>query len=177
MCWAYNRQYGTQYLAVMPTNAYGPGDNYNKETSHVLPALIRKFHEAKKNNSESMTVWGTGTPRREFIYSDDLADACLFLLEQSYEELRCNVLSCDTAPLINIGCGQDQTIKVLANTIKDVVGFEGQIIWDTSKPDGTPQKLLSVTRMSTYGWQTKTDLKEGIAMTYKAYIEPQEKNS
>ena len=174
MCWAYNRQYRTQYLAVMPTNVYGPGDNYDLDTSHVIPALIRKFHEAKKNNNDSVTVWGTGRPRREFIYSDDLADACLFLLEQSYEALRCNVLSCDTAPLINIGCGEDQTISALAETIKKVVGFDGRINMDTLKPDGTPQKLLDVKMMSKIGWLAKISLKDGIAMTYKAYIESPE---
>jgi len=146
MCWAYNRQYGTQYMAVMPTNVYGPGDNYNLETSHVLPALIRKFHEARENNESTVTVWGTGKPRREFIYVDDLADACLFLLEQSDDYLRCNILSSDKAPLINIGCGKDQTISVLAETTKKVVGFDGQIVWDIEKPDGTPQKLLALKR-------------------------------
>ncbi len=171
MCWAYNRQYSTQYLAVMPTNVYGPGDNYDLETSHVIPALIRKFHEAKKNNNDSVTVWGTGRPRREFIYSDDLADACLFLLEQSYEELRCNVLSCDTAPLINVGCGEDQTISALAETIKKVVGFDGRVNMDTLKPDGTPQKLLSVSVMSSLGWRVQINLEQGITKTYKAFIE------
>ncbi len=170
MCWSYNRQYGTQYMAVMPTNVYGPGDNYDLETSHVLPALIRKFHEAKMNDSESVSVWGTGKPKREFIYCDDLADACLFLLEQSDDHLRCNILSSDTAPLINIGCGEDQTISVLAETIKDIVGFGGQIIWDTSKPDGTPQKLLAVTRMSDFGWHAQINLNDGVAKVYKAYI-------
>lgn len=170
MCWSYNRQYGTQYLAVMPTNVYGPGDNYDLETSHVLPALIRKFHEAKINKSESVTVWGTGKPRREFIYSDDLADACVYLLEKSEQELNSHIFNKDTAPLINIGCGEDQTIKVLAETIKDIVGFEGTINWDTEKPDGTPQKLLSVEKMSEFGWKIKINLKDGIAKTYKSFI-------
>jgi GDP-L-fucose synthase len=170
MCWSYNRQYGTQNLAVMPTNVYGPGDSYDLETSHVLPALIRKIYEAKINNNESVTAWGTGKPRREFIYSDDLADACLYLLEQPEKKLKSDILSNDTAPLINIGCGNDQSIKALAETIKDIVGFDGHIIWDTSRPDGTPQKLLSVAKMSDFGWRTLTNLSDGIAKTYKAYI-------
>ena len=170
MCWAYNRQYSTQYLAVMPTNVYGPGDNYDLETSHVIPALIRKFHEAKMSNSESVTVWGTGRPRREFIYSDDLADACVYLLDQAEEKLKSDILSSNKAPLINIGCGQDQTIKALAETIKHVVGFEGKIIWDTSRPDGTPQKLLSVGRMSDFGWEAFTVLLEGITKTYSNFL-------
>ncbi len=170
MCWSYNRQYGTQYMAVMPTNVYGPGDNYDLETSHVLPALIRKFHEAKINKSESVTVWGTGKPKREFIYSDDLADACLYLMEQPENKTQSIMQNNDTAPLINIGCGVDQTIKSLAETIRDVVGYEGKIVWDTGKPDGTPQKLLSVKKMSEAGWETKTKLKEGIELTYASYV-------
>ncbi|MDH4318768.1 MAG: GDP-L-fucose synthase [Desulfobulbaceae bacterium] len=165
MCWAYNRQYGTQYLAVMPTNLYGPGDNYDLENSHVLPALIRKMHEAKERGDGEAVVWGTGTPRREFLYSDDMADACRFLLE--LPEDRCiSFLPGTQPPLINIGCGEDVTIRELAGMVQGVVGFEGQFVFDTTKPDGTPRKLLDIHRLQQLGWQSKVGLHEGIIATY-----------
>ncbi|RKZ50117.1 MAG: GDP-L-fucose synthase [Gammaproteobacteria bacterium] len=170
MCWSYNRQYDTQYMAVMPTNVYGPEDNYDLQTSHVLPALIRKFHEAKVKNESSVNVWGTGEPRREFIHSKDLADACIHLLSQTEDILKSSFLNSDSVPLINIGCGTDQTISELAYIIKNVTGFEGDIRWDTSKPDGTPQKLLDVSRMSELGWDAKINLDDGIALTYENYV-------
>ena len=170
MCWSYNRQYDTQYMAVMPTNVYGPEDNYDLETSHVVPALIRKFHEAKIKNENSVDVWGTGEPRREFIHSKDLADACIHLLSQTEDILKSSFLNKDSVPLINIGCGTDQTISELAYIIKNVTGFEGDIRWDTSKPDGTPQKLLDVSRMSELGWDAKINLNDGIALTYENYV-------
>jgi GDP-L-fucose synthase len=154
----------------MPTNVYGPEDNYDLQTSHVLPALIRKFHEAKIKNENSVDVWGTGKPRREFIHSKDLADACIYLLSQTEDILKSSFLNSDSVPLINIGCGTDQTISELAYIIKNVTGFEGDIRWNTSKPDGTPQKLLDVSRMSELGWDSKINLNDGIAQTYENYV-------
>jgi GDP-L-fucose synthase len=165
MCRYYNQQYGTNFISVMPTNLYGPNDNYNLETSHVLPALIRKFHEAKINNEASVELWGTGSPRREFMYVDDLADAVVFLMEN------CDYK--DIGEIINIGVGKDITIKELAEMIKSVVGFEGELKWDTSKPDGTPQKLLDVSRLNALGWKARYSLKEGILNTYKAFLQEQ----
>lgn len=172
MCWSYNRQYGTQYLAVMPTNLYGPGDNYHPDNSHVIPALIRKFHEAKLKNTPSVTVWGTGTPRREFLYSDDMADACVFLMSLPDEQYQ-KLLGCEEGkterfdpPLINVGAGSDMTINELAETIKGVVGYTGKIIFDTIKPDGTPSKLLDVSRISSLGWRKQTEMKSGLSLTY-----------
>ena len=159
MCEAYNQQYGTNFISVMPTNLYGPNDNYDLEKSHVLAALIRKFHEAKQGKSSSMTVWGTGDVRREFLHVDDLADACLFLM-QHY----------DSSELINIGVGEDLTIKELANLIREVVGFEGLIEFDPSKPDGMPRKLLDITRLKAIGWRAKIGLKDGVSATYHQYI-------
>jgi len=157
MCWSYNRQYGTKFLAVMPTNLYGLGDNYDLEKSHVIPALIRKFHEAKTNNQPTVTIWGTGTPKREFLYSDDMADACVFLMNLPNDQF-CTLLGSDEAatgvfmpPLVNLGVGEDLTIHELAETVKDVVGYQGNIVFDTSKPDGTPRKLLDVTRLNELG--------------------------
>ncbi len=175
MCWSYNRQYGTQYVGAMPTNLYGPGDNYDLQTSHVLPALIRKFHEAKLASQPSVVLWGTGKPRREFLYSDDAADACVFLMNLPDETFR-SVLGPESSgpnaspPLINIGCGQDQTIKELADTVRKVVGYEGDVTWDSSKPDGTPRKLLDVTRLGALGWQPSTRLKTGLAKAYGEYL-------
>ncbi len=151
----YSRQYGRQYVSVMPTNLYGPNDNYDLATSHVLPALIRKAHEAKARGDGEWVVWGSGTPRREFLYVDDLADACVHLMEQGYE-----------GPLVNIGCGQDVTIRELAQTVMDVVGFAGSIVFDTTKPDGTPRKLLDVSRLAALGWRARTPLRDGIARAY-----------
>ncbi len=167
MCWAYNRQFGTRYLAAMPTNLYGPGDNFDLATSHVLPALMRKTAEAIASGAESITVWGTGRPRRELLYSDDMAEACLFLMnldEASYGSL----LVDDAPPLINIGTGEDVTIRELAATVAEVLGFSGQIVFDTTKPDGTPRKLMDVSRLHRLGWRHSTSLKQGIAQTWDA---------
>jgi len=167
-CWAYNRQYGTRYLSVMPTNLYGPGDNYDLQTSHVLPALIRKAHEAKVRGDRSFTVWGTGTPRREFLYSDDLAGACVFLMGKAgaIETL----FNDHEPPLVNIGCGQDVTIAELAKMVAEAVGFEGEIVFDAGKPDGTPQKLLDVSRMTGMGWKPRVTLPEGIGLAYEDFF-------
>jgi GDP-L-fucose synthase len=165
MCWAYNRQYGTQYLCAMPTNLYGPGDNYDLETSHVLPALIRKFHEAKMAGAQVVTLWGTGSPQREFLYSEDMAAACVRLLQCSPEQLQAT-LPASEPPLINVGCGVDQTIRALAETVRRIVGCTAEIRWDPSKPDGTPRKLLDISRLATLGWQQQTSLEDGIAYVY-----------
>ncbi len=172
MCWSYNRQYGTKFLAVMPTNLYGPGDNYDLETSHVIPALIRKFHEAKRRGDKQVIVWGSGTPRREFLYSDDMAEACLFLMNLPDEQFA-SVLNPQPSapPLINIGVGHDLTIRELAETVKTVVGFAGEIVLDPTKPDGTPRKLLDVSRLQAQGWQAGTSLEEGLRRAYKDFLE------
>lgn len=156
---AYRIQYGRKWISAMPTNVYGPGDNYDLENSHVLPALIRKFIDAKSKGDESVTLWGTGSPRREFIYSDDLASACLFLLDNY-----------DDSVAINIGTGEDLSILDLASMIKEATGFEGIINWDKSKPDGTPRKLLDIQRISDLGWKANITLQEGISLTSKAYV-------
>jgi GDP-L-fucose synthase len=169
MCWSYNRQYNTQYLAVMPTNLYGPGDNYHPENSHVIPALIRKFHEAKQSNSPSVTVWGTGTPRREFLYSEDMADACVYLMnlpDEQFVPLLGQDRNDGLPPLINIGVGHDLTIRELAEAVKNVVGFEGEIVFDTTKPDGTPRKLMDVGRLNAMGWRASTRMESGLAAAY-----------
>ena len=166
MCQSYNRQYGTRYFALMPTNLYGPNDNFDLETSHVLPALMRKFHEAKTSGAKTVTVWGTGTPRREFLHVDDLADACLHIIsldEPVYEKL----VSDNVTPLVNVGCGKDQTIAEMAQIIRNVTGFKGDIVYDRSKPDGTPQKLLDVSLLTRLGWQQTIPLEKGLAMTYQ----------
>jgi len=170
MCWSYNRQYGTRYLAAMPTNLYGPGDNYDLQNSHVLPALIRKMHEAKLRGDTEMVVWGTGTPRREFLYSDDMADACVYLMNMPDEQFL-SLLKEEVAPLINVGCGTDQSILELAELVKQVVGFEGDLKFDTSKPDGTPRKLLDVGKIGQYGWKVKTGLKDGIRLAYQDFLQ------
>jgi GDP-L-fucose synthase len=167
MCWSYNRQYGTRYLAAMPTNMYGPGDNYNLETSHVLPALIRKVYEARCAGRSEVVVWGSGKPLREFMYSDDFADACVYLMtldDQSYGTL----LSEDHPPLINVGYGSDVTIRELAETVCRVLGFEGKLVFDVSKPDGTPRKLMDSSRLRALGWQPKIDLETGIKLSFEA---------
>ncbi|MDA3787561.1 MAG: GDP-L-fucose synthase, partial [Desulfobacula sp.] len=164
MCWAYNRQYQTQFIPVMPTNTFGPNDHYGLETSHVLPALIRKFHEAKERNEDSVTIWGTGSPKREFIHVDDIADACVFIMNKKFnkkEYLR--------NPLFNIGTGKDISIKDLAYLIKDISGFKGNLLFDSSKPDGTPQKLLDMSRMQHVNWTAKISLSDGIEQVYKIY--------
>jgi GDP-L-fucose synthase len=165
MCWAYNRQYQTRYLAAMPSNLYGPGDNFDPQKSHVLPALIRKVAEAKAQGQKQITVWGTGTPRRELLFSEDLADGCLFLMNLS-DETYASLLQ--GVPLINIGTGKDVTIRELAEQVCSALSFKGELVFDTTKPDGTPQKLLDGTRMHQLGWQPKTSLVEGIALTYEA---------
>jgi GDP-L-fucose synthase len=171
MCASYNRQYGTKYLAVMPTNLYGPGDNYDLATSHVLPALIRKCHEARTSGAKEVPLWGTGSPRREFLHSDDMAEACVFLMELPDARFGEVAVGSPGFPTINIGAGVDLTIAELAELVKDVVGFEGAFTWDRSKPDGTPQKLMSVDRLGSLGWKRKIDLKEGVASTYRAFRE------
>jgi len=175
MCWSYNRQYGTRYLAAMPTNLYGPGDNYHPTQSHVIPALIRKFHEAKVQGSRSVTVWGTGTPRREFLFSDDMAEACVFLMNLPDERWQALLGSDESAsgrfepPLINIGLGEDVTIAELAATVAQVVGFDGDISYDTTKPDGTPRKLMDVSRLAAAGWRARTPLAEGLRVAYAEF--------
>lgn len=171
MCRSYNQQYGTRYLAVMPTNLYGPGDNFDLQNSHVLPALIRKMHEAKLSAAPAVTVWGTGTPRREFLHSDDLADACLFLLNLPDEQYASLLTPHALPPLINVGCGEDVTIRELAETAQRVVGFKGSLVFDTSKPDGTPRKLLDVSRLAALGWVPRIRLDEGMAQAYRWYLE------
>ncbi len=165
MCHAYNRQYGTRYIAVMPTNLYGPNDNYDLDNSHVLPALIRKMHEAKQRGDKEVVVWGTGAPRREFLYSEDMADACLYLLEQPEEKL-VSLFSNEQPPLVNIGCGEDLTIRELAGLVAEVVGFQGRLAFDISKPDGTMRKVMDVSKIKKLGWKPAVGLKEGIAQTY-----------
>jgi GDP-L-fucose synthase len=160
MCESYNRQYGTKYISVMPTNLYGENDNFDLHTSHVLPALIRKFHEAKENSQHSVEVWGTGTPKREFLYSDDLADACVYLMDH-YEGNE----------IVNIGVGEDIEIGQLAHLVKETVGYEGEIKFDTSKPDGTPRKLVDVTKLNSLGWKASTSLEEGLTKAYQWFLE------
>ncbi|AXS80109.1 GDP-L-fucose synthase [Dechloromonas sp. HYN0024] len=176
MCWSYNRQYGTQYLAAMPTNLYGPGDNYHPENSHVIPALIRKFHEAKIANAPTVTVWGTGTPKREFLYSEDMADACVYLMNLPDDEYNAYLGSDKakngtfTPPVINIGVGEDVTIAELAKAVKTAIGFTGRIVFDTSKPDGTPRKLLDVSRLKNSGWEASTQLTQGLQQAYADFL-------
>lgn len=169
MCWSYNRQYGTQYLAVMPTNLYGPGDNYDLQKSHVIPALLRKTHEAKERGDDQVVIWGSGTPRREFLYSDDMANACLHLMNLP-EDAFSQLVSPDVTPLVNIGCGEDVTIAELAETIRGVVGFRGNIALDSSKPDGTPRKLLDISKLFKQGWRPRAALREGLAEAYKDFL-------
>lgn len=159
LCENYNQQYGSLYVSAMPTNLYGPNDNYDLNNSHVLPALIRKAHEAKASGDTELVVWGTGQPKREFLYVDDMADACVFLMEQGITE-----------GMFNVGTGEDVTIRELAETVMSVVGFNGEIVFDTSKPDGTPRKLLNVERMRNLGWQAKTSLRDGIAKAYSDFL-------
>lgn len=168
MCWSYNRQYGTCYLAVMPTNLYGIGDNYHPDNSHVLPALLRKFHDAKINNQVSVTVWGSGLPKREFLYNGDMAEACVYLMEIPSGQLK-PVFNLHSPPLINIGTGDDLTIADLANIIKKVVGYTGDIVFDKSKPDGTMRKLMDTSLLSKLGWKSKVSLHEGISLAYTDY--------
>jgi GDP-L-fucose synthase len=170
MCRSYNRQHGTRFLAAMPTNLYGPGDNFDLEKSHVLPALIRKFHEAKETGAEAVTIWGTGSPYREFLHVDDLADACLFLMNLP-EDRYSSLLTLHSSPaLINIGSGEEVTIHELALLVKEAVGFEGPLVFDTTKPDGTPRKLCDVSKLHGLGWRHRTPLREGIQATFTWYL-------
>ncbi|MDW5416680.1 GDP-L-fucose synthase [Iodobacter sp. CM08] len=168
MCWSYNRQFGTQYMAVMPTNLYGPGDNYHPENSHVIPALIRKAHEAKQSGAKEMVVWGSGTPRREFLYCEDMAEACVYLLNLPEEEYK-KQLNDQHPPLINIGTGVDMTIRELATTICDVVGFKGELVFDASKPDGTMRKLQDVSKLNGMGWQASMPFIDGLTNAYSEF--------
>jgi GDP-L-fucose synthase len=176
MCWSYNRQYETRYLAVMPTNLYGPGDNYNLNDSHVIPALIRKFHEAKVRVEQRVVVWGTGLAKREFLYSEDMADACVYLMNLP-DDSYCGLLGSDETmsgkfepPLVNIGVGEDVTIGELAALVKKAVGFDGEIVFDTSKQDGTPRKLLDVSRLNAIGWHAPTSLQAGLVKAYADFL-------
>jgi GDP-L-fucose synthase len=171
MCSAYNRQYGTRFLAGMPTNLYGPDDNYDPYYSHVIPALIRKMHEAKTSGADQVAIWGTGEPRREFLYSDDAADACIFLMNLDDRELETINGSAPAWPIINIGSGEDLTIRALSELIAEVVGFKHRLWFDDSKPDGTPRKLLDVSRLQSLGWSPRVPLREGLMMAYKNFLE------
>lgn len=167
-CSAYNRQYRTKFLAAMPTNLYGPGDNYDLQNSHVLSGLVRKFHEAKVRRERSVTAWGSGSPRREFLYSDDLADACVFLMNLRDDDF--DKLVTADFPLVNVGCGEDLTVRELTGVVRAAVGFEGTVVWDTSKPDGTPRKLLDISRLAALGWRAKTQLSDGVALAYRDFL-------
>ncbi|MEZ2346748.1 GDP-L-fucose synthase family protein [Terriglobus sp. RCC_193] len=167
MCWSYNRQFGTKYLAAMPTNLYGPNDNFDLKNSHVLPALIRKTAQAIRDGAEAVEVWGSGTPKRELLYSDDLAEACVYLLNLPAEEYA-KLLREDTPPLINIGTGEDVTIRELAETVARVLGFKGVLRFDLTKPDGTPRKLMDVSLIHSLGWKHRVELEEGIRRTWEA---------
>jgi GDP-L-fucose synthase len=172
MCQSYNRQYGTNFIAVMPTNLYGPEDNFELNGSHVLPALIRKFHEAKISGAPNVTAWGTGSPKREFLYVDDMADGCVFMMENYNPTKEEN----EKGPIfMNLGTGVDVSIKELTEMVKEVTGFDGEIVWDTSKPDGTPRKLLDMSRLHSLGWHHTVELKEGIELSYKWFLENQER--
>ncbi len=171
MCESYNRQYGTRFIAVMPTNLYGPGDNFHPENSHVLPALIRRFHEAKVQKASEVVVWGSGTPRRELLYVDDMTSGCLHVMELSDEQITPELLSYPKPCFLNLGTGEDVTIRELAETVKSVVGFDGALVFDATKPDGTPRKLQDVTRMHGLGWKHSISLAQGIATTYQWYLE------
>lgn len=176
MCWSYNRQYGTAFLAAMPTNLYGPGDNYHPQNSHVIPALIRRFHEAKQRGDTAVTIWGSGTPLREFMYSDDMADACVHLM--TLPEARFNALlgadrNDGVAPLVNVGVGVDISILALAKLVAEVVGFKGEIYTDPTKPDGTPRKLMDVSRLTSLGWCASTPLPDGLKKAYADFLKMQ----
>jgi len=172
LCWSYNRQYGTRSLAVMPTNLYGPGDNYHPENSHVIPALIRKAHEAKQRGDREMIIWGSGTPRREFLYSDDMAEACVHLMNLPDEKF--SQFLCDMAPpLVNIGVGDDITIREVAEQVCSTVAFEGKLVLDPSKPDGTLRKLLDVGKLHSMGWVAKTSLPDGLKLAYQDFLKMQ----
>jgi GDP-L-fucose synthase len=170
MCEAYNRQYGTHFMAVMPTNLYGPNDNFDLEKAHVLPALLRKFHEAKVAEKKEVVIWGTGTPKREFLFVDDMADACVFVMNLDQKTAADYFFSYPNPCFVNVGTGLDCTVQQLARTIQQTIGYSGKIVFDTSKPDGTPRKLLDVAKLSQLGWQAKIDLATGIQKTYAWYL-------
>ena len=174
MCESYNRQYGTKFIAVMPTNLYGPGDNFHAEDSHVIPALLRRFHEAKQADASDVVVWGSGKAMREFLFVDDMADGSVFVLNLDENTLSENLLNYPSPCFVNLGTGIDVTIRDLAETVKDVVGFEGDIVFDNTRPDGTPRKLLDVSRVNSLGWKATTSLKAGLAKTYKWFLNHQE---
>ena len=177
MCWAFNRQYGTRFLSVMPTNLYGPGDNYDLPNCHVLPALIRKMHEAKMRGDKQVTIWGTGNARREFLYVDDMANACILLMKLPDVQFN-SLISSDAGdsntaalpPLINIGCGADLTVRALAETIARIVGFKGALVFDTTKPDGTPRKLLDVSRIQELNWRPEVEFAHGVSLAYEDFL-------
>ena len=171
MCESYNRQYNTQFVAVMPTNLYGPGDNFHPENSHVLPALIRRFHEAKQASANEVTVWGSGTPMREFLYVDDMAAGSIFIMELNDTTLTKNLLNYPKPCFINLGTGTDVTIRELAETVKEVIGFKGNLTFDPTKPDGTPRKLLDVSRINALGWKARVSLREGVEKSYQWFLE------
>jgi GDP-L-fucose synthase len=170
MCWSYNRQFGTRFIAAMPSNLYGPGDRYDLHDSHVIPALIRKMHEAKQNEADRVELWGTGTPRREFLYSDDAADACIFLMSLPQSKLDSIFGDPQSRPFVNVGCGEDLTIRRLAELVAAVVAFPGKLVFDASKPDGTPRKLLDVSKLADLGWTPRVSLQEGLAAAYKDFL-------
>lgn len=172
MCWSYNREYGTQFLAAMPTNLFGPSDRYDLQNSHVVPALIRKIHEAKMTGADQVSVWGTGNPRREFLYSDDAADACVFLMNLPENKLIPILTDDNLRPIVNIGCGEDLAVRELAEHIAGVVGFKKKIVFDPSKPDGTYRKLLDIALLTSLGWKSRTPLRDGLIKTYMDFLEP-----
>ena len=169
-CWALNRQYGRQFIGAMPTNLYGPGDNYDPEVSHVIPGLIKKMHRAQENGIRSVELWGSGTPRREFLYSDDLAEACVYLMQLAEADFS-RLLPRDGPPIVNIGCGEDLTIRELAKVVGEIVGYAGDFVFDRSKPDGTPRKLLDITRMRQLGWSPRTGFRIGLKLAYEDFLE------
>jgi len=170
MCWAYNRQFGTHFLAAMPTNLFGPGDRYDLHDSHVVPALLRKMHEAKANQAAEVSIWGSGAPLRAFLYSDDAADACVFLMNLPDDALDC-IVQDSTPPIVNVGCDKEITIRDLAELIADIVGFKGRLVFDLSKPDGTPRKLLDISRLAALGWMPQTPLRDGLMKAYRDFSE------
>jgi GDP-L-fucose synthase len=177
MCDSYNRQYGTRYLAAMPTNLYGPGDNYDLNNSHVIPAMIRKFHEAKEREAGQVVLWGTGAPRREFLYSDDAAHACVFLLNLADSQLDELISQKNVPPVVNVGFGEDLTIRDLAALVAETVDFHGEFVFDTSKPDGTPRKLMDISRLKKLGWKPRINLREGLKAAYRDFIRAQASGS
>ena len=177
MCWAYNRQFGTHFLAAMPTNLFGPGDRYDLHDSHVVPALLRKMHEAKATQAAEVLIWGSGTPRRAFLYSDDAADACVFLMNLPDDALDGIVVQDSMPPIVNVGCGNEIAIRELAELIADIVGFKGRLVFDLSKPDGTPRKVLDSSRLAALGWTAQTPLREGLMRVYRDFSENVEKSA